>query len=211
MDTIGALLFIIAAIALIVGLIRPATFSRLFKGNKPTRKKLSLIFGGLIIVSFAILGSSPQASDNAKTATTTKTPAHAQPANTATTTNNAPTTANASNNAPQAATKPSLRQDLAFQGDADYCNGIYKDNGDGTTTWSYDIKQKGELITHLSDSSGHIYRHDVQITDAPNYYSYTAPVAIKDVGEINGVLSIPGETNGHPCNISPQQQPQQAY
>lgn len=118
---------------------------------------------------------------------------------------------NSSTPAQTAPAKSTLRQDLAFQGDATYCDGIYKDNGNGTTTWSYDIKQDGELITHLSDNSGHTYRHDIQITNAPNYYAYTAPVAINDVAEIDGVLTASSDGNGHPCNLSPQQQPQQAY
>ena len=192
MDTIGALLFIIAAIALIVGLIKPTVFSRLFKGNKPTRKKLSLIFGGLIIVSFVILGSSPQANDTAKTAMTT---AHTQPANTT----SAPTAANTSNNAPQAATKPSLRQDLAFSGDASFCDATYRANDDGTTTWTLNIKQAGEIITHLTDKSGHIYRHDDKV--GVGYDAYTANVNINDIGEINGVLNIGNDS--HPCNIAP--------
>jgi cytoskeletal protein RodZ len=129
--------------------------------------------------------------------------------NTSQSANSSPATSSTNSNT--APTKPTLRQDLVFQGDPAYCDGIYKDNGNGTTTWSYDVKQNGELITHLSDNNGHTYRHDVQITNAPNYYSYTAPVAINDAAEIDGVLTVSGDSNGHPCNLSPQQQPQQAY
>lgn len=104
-------------------------------------------------------------------------------------------------------TTPTLRTDLAFQGDAAYCDAIYKDNGNGTTTWSLHIKKDGELITHLSDKSGHIYRHDDQVK--AGYRSYTAPVAIGDVSEINGLLYIGKDS--HPCNVSPAHDPQQNY
>ena len=100
-----------------------------------------------------------------------------------------------------------LRTDLAFKGDAAYCDAIYKDNGNGTTTWSVHIKKDGELITHLSDKSGHINRHDEQVK--AGYHSYTANVAIGDVSEINGLLYIGKDI--HTCNISPGQDPQQNY
>lgn len=100
-----------------------------------------------------------------------------------------------------------LRTDLAFKGDAAYCDAIYKDNGNGTTTWSLHIKKDGELITHLSDKSGHIYRHDEKLK--AGYQSYTAPVAIGNVSEINGLLYIGKDI--HTCNISPARNPQQNY
>lgn len=100
-----------------------------------------------------------------------------------------------------------LRTDLAFKGDAAYCDAVYKDNGNGTTTWSLHIKRDGELITHLSDKSGHIYRHDEKLK--AGYHSYTAPVAINNVSEINGLLYIGKDI--HTCNISPAHNPQQSY
>lgn len=106
-----------------------------------------------------------------------------------------------------APTNTPLRKDLAFQGDAAYCDGIYKTDGN-STVWTLHIKQQGELITHLSGKgSNQMYRHDDQVK--PGYYTYTAPVSINDVAEINGLLYV-GQDN-HSCNINPQQQPQQNY
>ena len=163
----------------------------------------------IIIVAVTSGSNKPKTTDNQATTDTSSAQQQtndntSQPAN--------PATSSTSNSTVQTApAQPKLRQDLAFQGDPTYCDGIYKDNGNGMTTWSYDVKQNGELITHLSDNNGHTYRHDVEITNAPNYYSYTAPVAINDVAEIDGVLTVPGDGNGHPCNLNPQQQPPQAY
>lgn len=100
-----------------------------------------------------------------------------------------------------------LRTDLTFKGDAAYCDAIYKDNDNDTTTWSVHIKEDGELITHLSDKSGHIHRHDDKLK--AGYYHYTAPVTINNVSEINGLLYIGKDI--HTCNISPAQNPQQKY
>lgn len=168
----------------------------------------------ILFVLFAVAVTSGSNSNNQKSADNqaTSTDSSQQQAsdNTSQPADTAPSTSSQSSSTTQTApAKPQLRQDLAFQGDPTYCDGIYKDDGNGKTTWSFDIKQSGELITHLTDNNGQIYRHDVQITDAPNYYAYTAPVAINNVTEINGLLYV--NNVSHPCNISPQQQPQQSY
>ena len=93
-----------------------------------------------------------------------------------------------------------LRTDLAFKGDAAYCDATYNTSS-GSTTWSVTVKQSGELITHLTSKDGHIYRHDNQLK--PGTYKYTAPVAIDKVSEINGLLYIGKDI--HTCNIQPQQ------
>jgi hypothetical protein len=178
--------------------------------------KHKVITAIIVLIVFALAATSGGNSNNQNTADNQVASTNSSQQQTSTDTSQpasqAPTASSQNSNTTQTApAKPQLRQDLAFQGDPSYCDGIYKDNGNGTTTWSYDIKQNGELITHLSDNNGQIYRHDVQITNAPNYYSFTAPVAIKDVAEIDGVLTVSGDSNGHPCNLSPQQQPQQAY
>jgi hypothetical protein len=156
----------------------------------------------VIIALFLIVGIANAANSSKKTSSPS------QPSTSDSTTTNPSATSNASQptqSSQQATTAqpstPALRQDLAFQGDADYCDGIYKDNGNGTTTWTLQIKQPGEIITHLSDKNGKLYRHDEQVK--VGYYAYTAPVAINDVSEINGVLTV-GSVN-HPCNIAPQQ------
>jgi len=196
MNTVSDLILFAGIIGLIVALAKPTAFTRFLKGNKPTRKKLGLIFGGVVVLALVLLALGPQPQK------TTKTSAHAQAANTTTATNtaNSPSSADTtSNSAPQAATTPALRQDLAFQGDATYCDATYKANDNGTTTWTLNIKQAGELITHLSDKSGHIYRHDNNV--GVGYTAYTADVNINDVSEINGVLYIGNDS--HPCNIAP--------
>jgi hypothetical protein len=155
-----------------------------------------------IIALFLIVGFANAANKSKMTSNPYK------PVTTSSSTTNPPTTPTTSQptqTSPQHTTtptpSPALRQDLAFQGDAAYCDGHYKDNSNGTTTWTLDIKYTGEIITHLSDKSGHIYRHDDQVK--PGEYAYTAPVAINDVSEINGLLTV-GSDN-HPCNIAPQQ------
>jgi len=195
MNTISDLILFAGIIGLIVALAKPTAFARFLKGTTPTRKKLGLIFGGVIVFALVLLALGPQPQPQK----TTTTSSHTQAANTATTTNTASTTETSSNTATQAATKPALRQDLAFQGDASFCDATYKGNDNGTTTWTLNIKQTGELITHLSDKSGHIYRHDNNV--GVGYTAYTADVNINDVSEINGLLYIGNDS--HPCKIAP--------
>lgn len=59
-----------AFIALVVGLIKPTAFARWVKN--PTRKKVGLIFGGLLLVFFIAFGMT---TDTAKTANTSTKPA----------------------------------------------------------------------------------------------------------------------------------------
>lgn len=195
MDTVADIILILSVIGLIVGLIKPSIFHKLTNNSKHPKRKIGLVFGIGIIVGLILLAAFAPAAPVKKAADKT------------TADNKKPITS--SQPATPVSSKTPLRQDLAFQGDAAYCDGIYKDNGNGTTTWSLDVKKPGELITHLSDNGSGLYRHDVQITSAPNYYAYTAPVAIKNVSEINGLLYVGGKS--YPCNIQPQQQPQQAY
>jgi len=55
MATLFGFLLLGGIIGLIIGLISPQTFEKLFK-KIPTRKQLSLIFGGVIFVSFILIG-----------------------------------------------------------------------------------------------------------------------------------------------------------
>jgi multisubunit Na+/H+ antiporter MnhC subunit len=48
-------LFSISFVALVVGIIKPSIFSRIFRKNM-TRKKLGLIFGGITIILFILTG-----------------------------------------------------------------------------------------------------------------------------------------------------------
>jgi hypothetical protein len=159
-------------------------------------------FSSLLLVSLIILGSGAGQPVTNKATNTTAVPTSSTQSLSAVS-SSVPATQPANTTPAQStpSAKPALRQDLAFQGDPAYCDAHYKDNGDGTTTWTLDVKQTGELITHLSDKGSQIYRHDVKVQ--PGEYAYTAPVAINDVSEINGLLYV-GNDN-HPCNISPQQ------
>lgn len=58
MAYIFTLLFLISCICLVVGLIRPRAFGRLFQG-KATRKQIGILFGLLIFVSLIFVAASP--------------------------------------------------------------------------------------------------------------------------------------------------------
>lgn len=63
MDNLFLLLFFASIIALAVGLVRPATFSRFAKGEI-TRKKIGTIFGIVAVASFLLFGISTDYSKN---------------------------------------------------------------------------------------------------------------------------------------------------
>jgi hypothetical protein len=198
MATIVDLILFISLIGLTIGLVKPSAFSK-FTHDHHARAKTSLVFSAGLVISLttlAILGSNLKPSSAASSTNNTTPTATSDSSNTS-----SQSASNTTNSTPNSS-QPALRQDLAFQGDPTYCDGTYRANSDGTTTWTLNIKQDGEIITHLSDNNGHLYRHDVQITDAPNFYAYTAPVAISNVSEINGLLYV--NNTSHPCNISPQ-------
>jgi len=58
MAYLSTLLFLISCICLVVGLIRPRVFGRLFQG-KATRKQIGITFGVMIFVSLVLVGASP--------------------------------------------------------------------------------------------------------------------------------------------------------
>lgn len=55
MDSVFLILFLLSPVFLIVGLIKPSIFDRFFQ-ETPSRKKLSLIFIGVTILSFILFG-----------------------------------------------------------------------------------------------------------------------------------------------------------
>ena len=55
---ISTLLFLISCVCLVVGLIRPRVFGRLFQG-RATRKQIGIVFGVMIFVSLVLVGASP--------------------------------------------------------------------------------------------------------------------------------------------------------
>jgi hypothetical protein len=80
------------------------------------------------------------------------------------------------------------------------CAITYRDNGNGTMSWTATVTVAGELITHASDNGGDINRHDVQVSVGPN--TFTAPEPLSDIGDIGGVLYVGSASYG--CSIAPQ-------
>jgi len=67
MPTAFLLIFIFAVVMLIVGLVKPRIFQKIIK-KIPSRKNITLIFGGLIIFSFMMIGATAPKVDNKNTA-----------------------------------------------------------------------------------------------------------------------------------------------
>ncbi len=51
------------------------------------------------------------------------------------------------------------------------CKITYRDNGNDTMSWTADVTVTGELITHASDTSGNINRHDEQVIVGLNTFT----------------------------------------
>lgn len=96
---------------------------------------------------------------------------------------------------PSAATKPTFR----YPGDPQ-CAITYRDDGNDTMSWTAKVTVAGELITHASDSSGNINRHDLQVAPGPN--RFVASVPLSQIGDIGGVLYVGSASYG--CSIAPQ-------
>jgi micrococcal nuclease len=58
MAELFAFIFLISLVCLVVGLIRPAIFTKLFR-DKPKRKQIGVLFGVLIFISIVGIGASP--------------------------------------------------------------------------------------------------------------------------------------------------------
>jgi len=84
------------------------------------------------------------------------------------------------------------------------CKITYRDNGNDTMSWTADVTVTGELITHASDTSGNINRHDEQVIVGLN--TFTAPVPLSQVADIGGVLYVPdaSASTSYGCSVAPQ-------
>jgi hypothetical protein len=84
------------------------------------------------------------------------------------------------------------------------CRITYRDGSNGTMSWTANVTVAGELITHASDTSGNIYRHDEQVTVGLN--TFTAPVPLLQVTDIGGVLYVPDSSasTSYGCSVAPQ-------
>lgn len=58
MSELFAFIFLISLICLVLGLIRPTLFTKLFR-DKPKRKQIGVLFGVLIFISIVVIGASP--------------------------------------------------------------------------------------------------------------------------------------------------------
>jgi hypothetical protein len=98
---------------------------------------------------------------------------------------------------------PVAEPTFTYPGDRQ-CRITYRDNGNGTMSWTANVTVAGELITHASDSSGNIYRHDEQVPIGLN--TFTAPVPLSRITDIGGVLYVPNNSSStsYGCSVRPQ-------
>ena len=84
------------------------------------------------------------------------------------------------------------------------CRITYRDGSNGTMSWTADVTVAGELITHASDTSGNINRHDEQVSIGLN--TFTAPVPLSQITDIGGVLYVPdaSASTSYGCSVAPQ-------
>ena len=81
-----------------------------------------------------------------------------------------------------------------------HCAITYRDDGNGSMSWTATVTVAGELITHASDKSGDINRRDVQVGPGPN--TFTAPQPLSQIDDIGGVLYVGSAS--YACSIMPQ-------
>jgi hypothetical protein len=101
------------------------------------------------------------------------------------------------NNTPRSS--PVTEPTFVYPGDPQ-CAITYRDDGNGTMSWTANVTVAGELITHVSDNNGNIYRHDVEVSIGPNIFN--APVPLSEMGDIGGVLYVGNASYG--CSIAPR-------
>jgi hypothetical protein len=88
---------------------------------------------------------------------------------------------------------------FAYPG-ARQCAITYRDNHNGTMSWTAKVTTRGQLITHASSKAGNIYRHVIEVT--PGLATFTAPVPLSQVNDIGGVLY--GKKTSYGCSIAPK-------
>lgn len=89
---------------------------------------------------------------------------------------------------------------FTYPGDSQ-CAITYRDNGNGSMSWTATVTVAGELRTHVSDKSGDLYSHDVQVSVGTN--TLTAPQPLSVIDDIGGVLYAGSAS--YACSIAPQQ------
>jgi hypothetical protein len=88
---------------------------------------------------------------------------------------------------------------FSYPGDRQ-CTITYRDDRNGSMSWTATVTVAGELITHASDTSGDINRRDVQVSTGPN--TFTAAVPLSQVNDVGGVLYVGSKSYG--CSVAPQ-------
>ena len=88
---------------------------------------------------------------------------------------------------------------FSYPGDSQ-CAITYRDNGNGSMNWTVTVTVAGELRTHVSDKSGDLYAHDVQVSVGQN--TLTAPQPLSVIDDIGGVLYAGSAS--YACSIAPQ-------
>ena len=88
---------------------------------------------------------------------------------------------------------------FSYPGDRQ-CAISYRDDGNGSMSWTATVTVAGELITHASHKSGDINRRDVHVSPGPNMF--TAPQSLSQTDDIGGVLYVGSHSYG--CSVAPQ-------
>ena len=94
---------------------------------------------------------------------------------------------------------PGPEPTFSYPGDRQ-CAITYRDDGNGSMSWIATVTVAGELITHASDKSGDINRHDVHVSAGPK--TFTAAVPLSQVDDIGGVLYVGAHSYG--CSVAPK-------
>ena len=80
------------------------------------------------------------------------------------------------------------------------CAITYSGDAAGGTRWVAYVTVPGQIITHVSDNAGNLYRRVQQITPGPN--AFAAPFPVSQLGDIGGVLYDRHKSYG--CSIAPE-------
>lgn len=96
-------------------------------------------------------------------------------------------------------THPAPGPTFTYPGDRQ-CAITYRDRGDGSMSWTATVTVPGELITHATDDTGQIYRHDVQVSRGD--VAFSAPVQLARVTDIGGNLRGEGGQS-YGCSVAP--------
>lgn len=104
----------------------------------------------------------------------------------------------ASSSRPASTAAPGAAPTFTYPG-GPQCAITYRSRGDGSMSWTATTTVAGELITHATDSSATVYRHDAQVKAGVT--SFSAPVPLTKITDIGGNLRGAGTSYG--CSVRP--------